>query len=86
MSIPCKFLQKLPFDCSELYLLVITGSCSAGDLKVVNSVVLGILSILKPNIFKKKTILKVLAETFSKKEILEANFKGFDRGQELASK
>jgi len=57
-----------------------------GNLKVVNSVVLGILTVLRPSIFKKSTLAKVLKSTFFDKEILKANFKGLDKGQELARK
>ena len=59
---------------------------SCGNLKAVNIVALGLLAALKPDIFKKPIVMKILKQTFSQKDTLEVNLKGFLKGQEAAPK
>ncbi len=54
-----------------------------GSLKVINSVVLGILSALKKREFREETIAKVLKETFTEKIIQDINLKGLHKGRQI---
>ena len=56
-----------------------------GNLKVANTIVLGLILSLKPGLLKKKTIIKVLKETFLQKDTLNQNLKALDKGENLCS-
>ncbi|MFH1519752.1 MAG: 2-oxoacid:acceptor oxidoreductase family protein [Candidatus Omnitrophota bacterium] len=54
-----------------------------GNIKVANVVVLGVLTVLMPNLFNKKTLIEIIASIFKRKDILVQNLKALDKGQTL---
>lgn len=55
-------------------------SLNCGNIKVANTVVLGILAYLWPNIFSKDKIIEILKETFLNPEIIKQNINAFIEG------
>ncbi|MBN3040145.1 MAG: 2-oxoacid:acceptor oxidoreductase family protein [Candidatus Omnitrophica bacterium] len=71
-SIRCHF-NKVALEC--------------GNPRVANSVVLGLLIANKNNFLKKESVVNILKAMFKdKKQVLDANLKGFLKGQELLKK
>jgi 2-oxoglutarate ferredoxin oxidoreductase subunit gamma len=68
-------------QCISVKLNAIAIEC--GDLKVANSVVLGMLSALKKHEFREETLAKVLRDTFTEKTIQDINLKGLYRGRQI---
>ena len=64
-------LNKIAFDC--------------GNIKVVNVVALGALVFLKPNLFKKEALVKIIKEVFKGNDLLNQNLKALDKGETLLS-
>ncbi|MEI8349301.1 MAG: 2-oxoacid:acceptor oxidoreductase family protein [Candidatus Omnitrophota bacterium] len=56
-----------------------------GNAKVANTVALGILIALKPELLKKETILEFLNEAFISGELLTQNIKAFNKGMEYVN-
>ena len=65
-------LNKIAFDC--------------GNIKVANVAALGALIFLKPNLFKKETLIKIIKEVFKRKDILNQNLEALDKGETVLSK
>ena len=55
-----------------------------GSLRVANSVALGVLTSLRPQLLRRQSIVCALQETFSTKQ-LDVNLRGFQRGIENAA-
>ena len=55
-----------------------------GNIRVANTVALGVLSVLKPELLDKETVLGVLGEFFKRQDILNQNIKAFKKGIEIA--
>lgn len=68
-------------QCLSVKLNTIAIEC--GDLKVINSVVLGMLSALKEEEFRQDTIESVLRTMFAERYILDINLQGLYRGRQV---
>ncbi len=55
-----------------------------GNIKAANTVALGVFAALSPNILKREVIIKVLTETFARKDALRQSLEAFYRGEKLA--
>jgi 2-oxoglutarate ferredoxin oxidoreductase subunit gamma len=54
-----------------------------GNIKVANTVALGVLVSLRPQLFKVSTVTEVLEDTFKKEELLSQNIAALNKGVEL---
>lgn len=54
-----------------------------GNIKVANIIALGALSILKPQLLSRSSIISVLENTFKPKGTLEVNLKAFKLGESI---
>ncbi len=54
-----------------------------GDLRTANSVALGVLSRLRPQVFPRKILLDVLRENFSNQKVLSKNIEAFYAGEKF---
>ncbi len=62
-------LNKVALDC--------------GNIKVANVVALGALAFLKPDTFRKETLVKIIKTIFKRKDILSQNLEALNRGEAL---
>ncbi len=56
-----------------------------GNIKVANVVALGVLTVLMPNLFNKKTLIGIIKSIFKRESILAQNLEALDKGQALVS-
>lgn len=56
-----------------------------GNIKVANVVALGVLIFLKPDLFRKETLVKIIKKVFKRKDILNQNLKALNKGEDLLS-
>ena len=61
-----------------------TLAIDCGDVKVANTVALGVLIALRPKLFKQQTIIDIMKERFGNSNIFQANLRALQRGQEVA--
>jgi 2-oxoglutarate ferredoxin oxidoreductase subunit gamma len=71
---PVKGVESVSFNLNAM-------AIECGSLKVLNSIVLGMLSALKEEEFRQETIADVLKETFAEKNIQDINLRGLNRGR-----